>query len=259
MKIAVTTSRENQEVIKKAEEIARQLNLVYLPRKKRCIDSMRSEYGLSYLLVVEKERVILQGDTRVFWHPNMAVPRLKCLRQGKSDNMIEAMQLKPKDRLLDCTLGLAADALVAAYVVGIEGLVTGLEASKYLSFLTKWGMENYRGQNTHVRRLLKRITVLNVSYEEYLNTLPEGFYDVIYFDPMFNRGLKNSSGINAIRPLACYKPLSREIIDKALKATRRRVVVKSTPTSDDLHLLKANFIVGGKHSSVLYGVWEKEG
>lgn len=43
--------------------------------------------------------------------------------------MVEAMDLKPKMSVLDCTLGLGTDATVASYIVGENGKVVGLESA----------------------------------------------------------------------------------------------------------------------------------
>ncbi len=207
--------------------------------------------------MVEQNRVILKGKEILFWHPSMAVPRLKALREGKNDPMLEAMKLKSGYHVLDCTLGLGSDALVSAYAVGNEGHVTGLEASKYIAFITRWGLKNFTGQNTHVKALLSRITVINQSYEEYLKNQPADRYEVVYFDPMFRKALHHSPSMNALRPLANHHPLQPESIHEALRVAKFRVVVKEIAGGAELQRLNPDYVVGGKYSPIAYGVWEK--
>ena len=70
-----------------------------------------------------------------FWKGFMRMFGYTTLKQivGKditlSDNMINAMGLKTGMTVLDCTLGLAADALVSAFVSKCE--VIGLEANAF--------------------------------------------------------------------------------------------------------------------------------
>ncbi len=258
MKVAVTTSREDAILIAKAQDIAQSLAISYIPRKRKSIDKLREENDLNYLLIVEKQQVLLKGETVLFWHPNMAVPRLKALRQGKNDPMVEAMSLKPGYQVLDCTLGLASDALVSAYAVGPEGHVMGLESSRYLAFMTKWGLENYQGQNTHIVELLSRITVINEGYEDYLLKQDDNSFDVVYFDPMFGKPLTRSSSLNSLRPLANYKSLSPEFVARALHVARSRVVMKDNSNGAEFARLQPDIIVGGRYSSVAYGIWEKK-
>lgn len=254
---AVTTSQDNPHLQETARQIAQELELEFIPRLRRSLDKIMILYGLNYLLVVERDKIILKGEEEFFWHPGMAVPRLKALRQGKKDPMIEAMGLCKGNSLLDCTLGLASDALVSAYITGSCGQVTGLEKSKLIAFITKWGLEHFEGQNTHLKPLIGRITVINKSYEEYLREQPDNSIDVIYFDPMFRHGLTRSSAMNALRPLADYMPLSPENIAEAIRAARSRVVMKESSRSLEFARLGAHLVQGGTYSPVAYGIWEK--
>lgn len=257
MKVAVTTSHDDKGVLNQAQAIAAELAIEFLPRRRKSLDGLRQEYGLDYVLVVEKEQIVLKGETSIAWHPGMAVPRLKALRQGKTDPLVEALGLREGDRVLDCTLGLASDALVCAYAVGTTGSVTGLEANPYLAFITRWGLKNFNGQNTHVREVLRRISVLHADYEKFLCRQPDDSFDVVYFDPMFRQGLTQSSSMNAIRPLAKYNPVSEAALQEALRVAERKVVLKEKAGSTEFERLKPDRHGGGKYSPVAYGIWEK--
>jgi len=254
---AVTTSREDADIIQQAKEIAIELDIEYLPRTKKSIDNLRREFKLDYLVVVERQQVILRGETILSWHPSMAVPRIKALREGKNDPMIDAMKLKPGNTVLDCTLGLAADALVASYTVGPTGQVTGLEASKFLAFLTRWGLDNYACQNKYLASARAGINVLNKHYQSYFSEQDDNSFDIVYLDPMFGYALKKSSSLNALRPFAHYEDVSGDNIKEALRVARYRVVMKQNSQSIKAEELKPDIIMGGRYSPVSYYVWLK--
>lgn len=257
MKVAVTTSRDDDILITKANSIAEELSIDFIPRKKRNLDKIRTEFDLEYLLVVERDQVVLKGKTYLAWHPGMSVPRIKALREGKTDHMVEALGLKAGCEVLDCTFGLGSDALVAAYAVGPAGHVTGLEKNKYIAWISRWGMEHFHGLNKYIHTALKRITVLNSDYLDYLGKKPSDSYDAVYFDPMFRHAREKSSSMNPLRPLACHEPLTPEAIREALRVARYRVVMKENSQGREFARLKAQYVVGGSYSPIAYGVWEK--
>lgn len=257
LRAAVTTSQDNPLLQETAQITAKVLQLEFIPRQRRSLEKIKTIHGLDLLIVVEHEQIVLKGEEAFFWHPGMAVPRLKALRKGKKDPMVEATGLREGCTLLDCTLGLASDALVSAYIVGTTGHVTGLEKSKFIAFITKWGLENFKGQNAHIKNLTSRINVLNASYEEYLQEQPDNSYDIVYFDPMFRQGYTHSSSMNALRPLADDMPLSPNNLLEAIRVARARVVLKESSRSQEFHRLGAHWVQGGAYSPVAYGVWEK--
>jgi len=146
---------------------------------------------------------------------------------------------------------------VAAYAVGDRGAVTGLEASKYLAFIAGWGLQHYRSSNRSLQEAIRRLKVVNADFREYLKDLADNSFDVVYFDPMFRHGLKKSSAINALRPLAKHDPLTAKDIREALRVARNRVVLKENAKSGEFARLDADFVSGGRNSPVAYGVWEK--
>ena len=258
MKVAVTTSQDDAHLIEKAQSIAAELDTPYVPREQKNLNKIRDEHDLDYLLVVEQTRLALKGETLLAWHPGMAVPRIKALREGRTDHLVAALGLKPGDHVLDCTLGLGSDAVVAAYAVCPDGYVTGLEKNKYIAFLTRWGLGHYSGKSKHLLPALERITVLNHDYFDYLVHQPPDSADVVYFDPMFRYSMTKSSSMNMIRPLAEHEPLPPEAITEALRVAKRRVVMKETAKSREFTRLRAHYTAGGNYSPIAYGIWDKE-
>lgn len=258
VKIAVTTSRDDPELIDKGLEISHILETPFIYRRKRSLDSLKMVHDINIFLVVEKDRLILKGEQDFFWHPNMAVPRMKALRADKVDNLLEAMDVKSGYQVLDCTLGLASDALVTAYAVGSEGHVTGLEYNKYIAFITEWSLRNYDGRIKRIKELSQRITIINRDYKLFLPEQPDDSFDIVYLDPMFSRGFRNSSAMNVLRPYAYYGYPTYEDIEEALRVARYRVIMKENSNYiNELTKLNANQVMGGKYSSISYGVWLK--
>jgi len=74
----------------------------------------RSEKGDQPELAITRRGVfLLNGRSRIAFHPSMAVIRLMNLLRGGNDRFLDATQLKDGDSLIDATLGLG----------GIEDLV----------------------------------------------------------------------------------------------------------------------------------------
>jgi len=257
---AVTTSlRNNNNEHRKALEISSFLNIPYLPRKYKNIDEMFCQNEIKGILVVGRDRLTYkyQGGN-FFFHLGMVKLRIKAIVNGKTDQMIKALDLHPGDSVLDCTMGLGWDSIVAAYMNG-EGEVTGLERSRIISFVVKEGLSGYGAGDPQLDKAMKKIKVICCDYNVFLKKQADNSVDIIYFDPMFRIPTKNSSSMEIMRPLTDRSPLAREAIQEALRVARRRVVVKEARNSTEFLRLGIDKISGGKYSSVAYGIIEKGG
>jgi len=249
--MVVTTSRNaTAEEEAQARALARDLGLPVRPRRGAWRD-----LGADAALVVTRARLVVQTQAgEIFFHPGMARPRVRQLERGQSDVMVEAMGLRPGDTVLDCTLGLGTDALVAAYVVGEAGRVVGLEAVAVLAALVRWGMAHYDPGHDGLRAAMRRIEVVHADHEAYLPSLPPRSFDVVYFDPMFREPVHESAHMRPWRELACYKPLTPAAIAAARRVARRRVVVKERSGSPVFAELGMTRVVGGRKSRIAYGI-----
>lgn len=260
MKIAVTTTREKDEALRlKGEKISRDLDIPYVKRDNLSINKTRLKENLDYLLVVEKDKLVIKGeDTEIFWHPNMTELKIKSIKNGSKESMLEATGLKDGDSILDCTLGFAGDSIIFASVVGESGKVVGTEVNKYLCYLTKNGLENYNEVSTETKKYMESIEVVNSSFEDYLSKQEDDSFDVVYFDPMFKEPNKKSSSINAFRSFTEHKELTNEAIKEALRVCKRRVVIKERYELNDLNKLGVEKYYGStRRGSIVYGVIEK--
>lgn len=258
---AVTTSlRPDEQLAKRAQSIAQSLGVSYINRGNYSIESITAGAGVKGLIIVSKGRLSYISDCgELFFHPGISIMRINNLKNGKTDPMIEAMGLKRGDTVLDCTLGLGSDAVVASYVTGSEGRVVGLEISPVLAFLVKRGLCDYKCPVEDITAAMRRIEVVNVDHREYLFKVPPQSYDIVYFDPMFRRPIKKSPSINAVRWVANRDPIEPEVVDRAVKVARKRVVMKERRASGEFERLGFKFVVGGKSSPVAYGVIDIRG
>jgi len=256
----VTTSlRAGTDLLDLADRISAETGVPRVPRDNRSLKALLGHYEADGLVVVEAERVFFtDGSVEFFFHPGLAVLRIVEIRKGKNDQMIAAMDLKPGQRVLDCTLGLGNDALVASYVTGENGQVLGLESSPIVAALVRHGMRTYNRSSRAVRDSMRRIEIKCADHRVILASLPPDSYDVVYLDPMFSCPLKKSSGINSLRPLADHRPLTSEVTALALRVARKRVVVKDIRWGNRLRDLGFSHLTGGRKSPIAFGILLKE-
>mgnify|MGYP003586528426 CR=1 FL=1 len=249
--IVCSSKKARPETVALAKEYARQLGLNYL-------DSFPAETQVyDYLLVVENQGLKLLGQGQsFFFHPSMSKLRIEAIRQGKSDNMAEAMQLQAGMSVLDTTLGLGSDSIVCSYIVGSSGRVVGLEASKLLAFVVGTGLANYQEKDTAIAEACRRIEVHNTYALDYLSGLPSAAFDIVYIDPMFTKGVDGSSNMLPLRAFAVMDNLSVETLQQAQRVAAKRVVIKQPYYSSLLKELNFTRLCGGRYSRIKYAVIE---
>lgn len=260
MNIIVTTSdKPAPDIVALAEDLAYKLALRYVPRNNMSLDTIRLKYAADQILVVTKKQLKLVMPQGVyFFHVGMAKLRIKSIRDGKYDHMTLAMGLTPGDWILDCTLGLGTDAIVAGYLTGPGGRVTGIEASAMVAEILRHGLKTYAENDAAIAAAMRRIEVITGDYLVHLRKLPAKSFDIVYFDPMFRRPVTESSGMAPLRLLANPAPVSPEAIAEAIRVARKRVVLKEAVHSAEFSRLGFQHFSGGKYSSVMYGYIEPQ-
>ncbi|WP_409251101.1 class I SAM-dependent methyltransferase [Bacillus sp. SCS-153A] len=226
--LVTTAGRTNNEMIEKAKGISEQLELPYIHREKRTVKGLRERYSED-ILVVGKERLELfsaDSDEPFFFHPNSASFRIKRILKGEEDPFIQTTGLKTGMRLLDCTMGMASDSIIASHAVGPAGKVIGIEASKAVFFIIKEGLKKWDSGVKEMDEAMGRIEAVHSTALDFLKSAENDSMDVVYFDPMFGDPLETSAGINPLRKWAYYNPLDEEIIEEAKRVAKHRVVLK---------------------------------
>jgi len=168
--------------------------------------------------------------------------------------MLEAMGLGQGDRVLDCTLGMGSDAIVAAWVVGPSGKVVGIESSPALAEIVRAGLRDYDQADPDVTDAMRSVEVVCAEHLMHLMSCPDRSYDVVYFDPMFREPVRLSPGIAGLRRWACHARLSGNAVREATRVARRRVVIKDRIDGSELDRLGVTTRLGGRGSRVEYGV-----
>ncbi|WP_078546260.1 class I SAM-dependent methyltransferase [Litchfieldia alkalitelluris] len=226
--IVTTAGRTNAQMINRAESIADELNTVYLNRNKQSIIEIQQQYKED-VLVVGKNRLEVypkNASQPLFFHPNSAMFRIKRLMREHHDPFIETADLKKGSSMLDCTLGLGSDSIVASFVVGSGGRVVAIEGQKIISYIVNEGLRSWESGTSIIDDAMRRIKVVSTDNYGYLKEADDNSFDVVYFDPMFEHDLNESNGIHQLKHYGIKSGLSSEVINEAKRVARKRIVLK---------------------------------
>lgn len=227
--IVTTAGRTNEEYRLKAKEIANALNKPFINRQKKSVTAIQKEQ-LANVLVVSKERLELYiyGSTSpFFFHPNSASFRIKRLLNGGQDPFLEAVSLNSGDLFLDTTAGLCSDSIIASYTVGETGIVHACEKEQMIAYVVDNGLRNYETNNEELLNSMRRIELIHLDAVNYMKTLPNNSYDVVYMDPMFEDIIEEASNFQVLREAGSKDTLSEEWVSEAKRVARKRVVLKA--------------------------------
>ncbi|WP_066175707.1 class I SAM-dependent methyltransferase [Bacillus marinisedimentorum] len=256
--IVTTSSKNSKNLASLAIKAAEELDGVFVERQEIPLKALRTEFN-DDILVVGIDKFVIHprnGEEPFFFHPNAAMFRLKRVLAGGSDPFVEAAGLKPGMSIFDCTLGLGADAIIAAHAVGESGSVTGIEKNRMIAYLVERGLQTWKTNVPDLEIAMRRIKVIAGDYMLELKRIPSESVEVVYFDPMFQTPLTESAGINKMRPIAADTMLTEAAVEEAKRAARYRVIIKD-------HFRSAVFERHGfkrkirKSAKFHYGVLEK--
>ena len=226
--IVVTTTRAPSPAAEASGvTLARRLDRPFVTRARDSLGALARRHGVAAAVVAGDDGIRLVHDGRTYgFHPGMARHRVAALENGRGDRFIEAARLGPGDRVLDCTCGLGADAVVAAHAVGEGGRVHAVESSAILAAVVLAGLRRREHADAALVRAMRRVTVTHARYECLLGSLAKGSWDVVYFDPMFATTITAARGLDLVRLLASRGTPDREVIAAARRVAARRVIVK---------------------------------
>ncbi|GGD64056.1 class I SAM-dependent methyltransferase [Paenibacillus nasutitermitis] len=251
--IITTPHKPSPELEDYASSLARELGARFVPRKQESLTRLRLRYGDGRLLVADDRglRYYEESDDPLYFHPSMAYVRVKRMRKGEHDPLIELTGCKPGDHVVDCTAGLASDAIVFSYAVGSCGLVTALESQPVLFAVVREGLQSYHTIHEDVNGAFRRIQMHLADHNDWLAAQPDNSVDIVYFDPMFRRPMHDSSSIGPLRGLANPLPLDPESVAHAVRIARKTVVMKEHKDSPEFERLGFT----RKHANkIAYGV-----
>ncbi|PKM77731.1 MAG: hypothetical protein CVU90_05530 [Firmicutes bacterium HGW-Firmicutes-15] len=255
MKYIVTTPQSVASVNETMAQFIKESQLEYIPRRSSSLAKLAAEHGAEGIIVWETEGPILYVENeKLFFHPSMAKVRIAEYRKkGREDLLIKACQLNQEDSFLDCTLGMGADAIVAAYF-SKTGKITGLEYQTAVAHVIGWGMKLYHGNMAWLNQAINRVEVINSDHKEFLRQQGDQSYDIVYFDPMFTKPIWRSQAISPLRKLANHDALNKDTIQEACRVARKRVVLKTLLEGVEIERLGFQKVLGSKHNPIAYGV-----
>lgn len=255
-KVVITAGRRIQkDNIALAKKISKEWDIPYIFRGTDSIEEIKLRENAEFVIVAKEKGLILEtSDGEFFFHPNLAHLRLKNLRLGKGDYLVEALDLSYGSKVLDCTLGFGADAIIESYAVGSGGKVVALEKKPLIAKIIGYGLSHATGDNYDMQEAMRRIEVIESGALEFLKTQKDNSFDAVYFDPMFRHPLNESENLRPIRCIAESEPISRETIEEAKRVAKNRVVLKENARSLEFQRLGFSEFVGGKYSKIKYGI-----
>ncbi len=256
MRCAITTPTDSSTASEgAARAAAERWQLPFVRREGLGLAALARQCGAEALLVLGKSAVLFAEGEERRWTAAMGALRAKRLAQGErrtADPFLEACGLRPGDAVLDGTLGLGADALVAAEAVGESGKVVGLESSPALAAWVGEGL--LRAPEPAARR----IEVRCADHATFLRNCPPKSFDVVVLDPMFRYGRGQASTFDMVRRLADPRPLEPRTLELARRAARRWVVVKDGAPGWDLARLSLKPLPSARGAKRLYARIEAE-
>jgi hypothetical protein len=239
VRVVVTTPlRPTSEEEEGARAAALRHRLPFAPRGYGPLQATLAAAGAEAALVLSATAAVLAtGTASQRWSPGMGLLRLRRtvsrlagrpVSPTDRDPFLEAADLRPGDLLLDATLGLGADALVAAAACGPDGRVVALEGSPVLAAWVTEGLARLEVEPA------RRVEVRAEEHLAALTALPSRSFDVVAFDPMFRHARAQPGGFELVRALADARPLGSEAVAEARRVARRWVVVKDGAPGWDL-------------------------
>ena len=254
IKWAMTASK-SRNVLNEAERAFGEAHQIpILLRQNKSIPYLLEHYELDVLLVMENGKLAAYSPgNRLVYHPGKAAPRLKQWRQGVEETLMTALALAPGQRMLDGTMGLASDALVASAMVGESGQVICLEKSPIIYIVTTYGLAHCTKGSLELQAAMRRIETRLGDYHEVLPGLADKSFDVVYLDPMFIHPVESSTGIAGLRQAADHYQPTAEDLAQARRVAAKRVVVKHG--KGQMAQVAFDEVIGGRYSSIGYGIF----
>ena len=256
-KFVVTTSHKpKKEQVMKAKELAENLKVKYIPRRK--LREFAEENELDFYYVVEKNgRVVIRWEGgELFFHPSVSILRMRNIRNGQKDYLIEALELEGNEKVLDLTFGLGSEAILIAAFLPF-GKVVGLEKSIHIYTVVSEGIKNFKTDLKWLKDALSRIELIHEDFKGFIRKTSDESFDVVYCDPMFENPKYESSAMNPLRPFAVYDTVDEDDLEHMIRIARKKVILKSCVEDSLFKRIKVDEVVGSKKSGVIYGIIRK--
>ncbi|MBA4494441.1 class I SAM-dependent methyltransferase [Paenactinomyces guangxiensis] len=241
-----------------ARSLASSLGVPFIQRERDSLVDLFARTGKKQVIIVTKKgwRYEDQKGDQFFFHPNMSALRIKHMMKGEPDALVASSSMEPGDQVLDCTLGMGADAIVSSFAVGEEGKVVALESQPVIAALVKQGLKTYMTNRKELNRAMRAIEVVQADYRFYLRQCPDRSFDIVYFDPMFRETVQSSAAMQMLKPIANPEPLDEDSVREAVRVAKKAVLLKERPKSGEFERL--GFEIVKEASNYAWGVIRKK-
>ena len=222
LKYIVTTSRNaNSTIRSQARQKANEWGVRYIDRHHISLADTSGDAEAAFVL--DHDGFSLSTNkSQLRFTLGTAALRLQSIARGDPDTLVRAGELRAGDQVLDATLGLGRDALVAARAVGSTGGVVGIESSWPLFTLVSEGLASHiPGDESAI------IQPLFADSRTFLAEAEKSSFDVVVIDPMFAAAKRSDGSFKALRGFADHASLDSDWIRSARRVARRWVVVKT--------------------------------
>lgn len=228
--VLTSAANANDDAQAQAEKIANFWRVSYVERKGRPISRLFADLQIQTLIVYCGPGDVRMYDSGLdaepfFYHPGIAILRLKQLLAGGQDRLLRVTGIRAGDSVLDGTAGLCADAAVMAYATGQTGSCVAFEASPAVALVVAMALSDYKSGVAAFDAALRRIDLRCATWQAALTQYADDAVDVVYLDPMFSIE-KDSAGIRPLRRFAHTAELTQADLAQALRVARKAVVIK---------------------------------
>ena len=255
MEVVVTTDRKPSfELVEDAKRLSEKLGTLYVKRRHKTIEEIKREFGKNVLVVKRDFNIVVYtlSGRRLFFHPGLFKIRLLNYLRTGHEAMIDAMNLREGDNVLDCNLGLGQDALLSAFVSKRE--VVGVEKDPVIAEMVRRGLRTYvpKGKLKVAAGAFKRIVIVVGDNYEYLRKQGDKSFDIVYFSPMFINPKWHCDVMAPMREVAVKDFLTSELLEEAERVARKRVVIKINKGVKDLFPIFKTYNLKSSSTNVEY-------
>ncbi len=231
-----------------------------MARNNRSIEQLFAQEQARVVVVAQEQPVLYHAespDTALFFHPGMALQRIRAMENGQVDRLIRVAGIKPGNHVIDATLGMGMDTMVIAHAVGESGRVTAMESSWWLVKLFEFAQGELNPKFPEVQSLLQRVQVIQGNHEQLLCAQAPCSAHVVVFDPMFRRPPDRESSMDTARHWTMAGALSERAVACAKRVAARSVVFKERPSSGEFE--RFGLLPDKPRARFAYGVWHQHG
>lgn len=218
--IIVSTSVKTNDILdSRAKDIAKQLDLKFIERKKKTIKQLLEAFN--GIVVVYKNKIsYFQDNEELFFHLDTTALKIK---NNDNEPLIEIIG-KNQQSIVDCTMGLAGDSTILSYY---GHKVTAIEKNKIIHLITATGLNTFESSDEKINVAMRNIITYNTDSVDFLRNCKDNQYDVVYFDPMFTHNIAESTNLSAIETLAEHTFPIEEFLNEAKRVAKRKIIIKA--------------------------------